>query len=86
MASITSFVMAAGAVFLYSRAAGSAPRKGLVPLMLLILAGVVGSFFAIVISDAWDAYGQFQGALFESRSRFIMDNALRSDVLRTVRQ
>jgi len=52
IASITSFALAGGAVFLYDKGAGTVPRKGLIPLVLLILAGVVASFFAVIGSDA----------------------------------
>jgi hypothetical protein len=81
LASITSFLMAAGAVHLYAAAAGGRPRKGLVPLVLLIVAGVVGSFFAIVASDAWDVYSRFHTTIFESRSQFVLDTMFRPDVL-----
>jgi hypothetical protein len=56
IASITSLVMAIGATWLYTVAAGSNPRRGLVPLIIVILVGVVLSFFAIVASDLVDAY------------------------------
>ena len=81
IASISGFVMAAGAVFLYTRAAGGAPRHGLVPLVLLIIAGMSVSFMAVVVSDLWQVYNQLDDQLFMTRSRFIMDNAFRGDVL-----
>ena len=81
LASISSFAMAAGAVFMYSRAAGSAPRKGLVPLVLLIVAGLFVAFLAIVVSDLWELHSEMQGSMFVSRSQFIGDNLFRSDVL-----
>lgn len=56
IASITSFVMAAGAVFLYGLAAGAPARKGVVPLVLLVVAGVVATFFLLVGWDAARAY------------------------------
>jgi hypothetical protein len=56
VASITSLVIAFGATWLYTVAAGSHPRRGLVPLIVLILVGVVLSFFAVVASDLVDAY------------------------------
>jgi hypothetical protein len=86
IASITSFVMAAGAVFLYSRAAVTTPRKGLIPLVLLIVVGVVAAFFGVVASDAWDVYGQFDGVVGVSRSSFILDNIFRGEVLREYAQ
>ena len=86
IASITSFVMAAGAVYLYSWAAGTAPRMGLIPLVLLIVVGVVAAFFAVVASDAWDVYSQFDGVAYVSRSSFILDNIFRGEVLREYAQ
>ena len=56
VASITSFAMAVGAAWLYTVAAGRPPRKGLVPLVAIILLGVVLSFFAVVASDLMEAY------------------------------
>lgn len=56
IASITSLVIAIGATWLYTRAAGSNPRRGLIPLIALILLGVVISFFAVVASDLIEAY------------------------------
>ena len=71
IASITSFAMAAGAAWLYTQGAGSAPRKGVVPLVLMIVLGVVASFFAVVASDAWDAYDVLAGPGSVSRFEFI---------------
>jgi hypothetical protein len=56
IASITSLVIAIGATWLYTRAAGANPRRGLIPLIVLILLGVVISFFAVVASDLIEAY------------------------------
>jgi len=81
IASITSFAMAAGAVYLYAKGAGTTPRKGLVPLVGLIVVGVVAAFFAVVASDASDVYTQFAVAGSESRVSFILDNIFRGDVL-----
>ncbi len=83
IASITSFAMAAGAVYLYGLGAGGAPRKGLVPLVLLIMVGVVVAFFAIVASDASDAYTMFATTGSVSRTTFVMDNIFRPEVLST---
>jgi hypothetical protein len=71
VASITSFVIAAGAVFLYTAVAGSAPRKGLLPLVLLIIGGVVLSFFAIVGSDLADVDDRVAGPGAISKAAFI---------------
>ncbi len=58
IASITSFVMAAGATFAYGAAAGAPPRRGVVPLVLLVVAGVVATFFLLVGYDAAQAYDE----------------------------
>src|SRR5262245_22069592 len=50
IASITSLVIAIGAVYLYTLAAGSPPRRGLAPVIIFVLLGVVLSFFAVVAS------------------------------------
>jgi len=88
IASITGFAMAAGAVWLYVRLAGARPRKGLIPLVLLVVAGVVASFFAVVASDLSDVYNtliaqtsELDRALAPTKSEFIKDNLFRGDVL-----
>jgi len=81
IASITSFALAAGAVFLYDKGAGATPRKGLAPLVLLILVGVVASFFAVIASDAWDAYDEFVVPGTITRWDFISDNVFRGEVI-----
>jgi hypothetical protein len=70
LASISSFVLAAGAAFLYTKGAGAPPRKGLVPLVLVVLIGVVASFFAIVASDLGDYYGTPNGQSLGYLSEF----------------
>jgi hypothetical protein len=80
VASISSFLMAAGAVFLYTKTAGSPPRKGLVPLIVLIVVGIVVCFFSIVVSDLWDIYDDFR--MPGSRSSFIVDNMFKGSVLK----
>lgn len=49
----TSFVLAAAAVYLYRIGAGTL-KKGVVPLIVVILAGTAVSFFACVALDAYD--------------------------------
>jgi hypothetical protein len=67
--SISSIVIAGGAAFLYTKGAGAPPRKGLVPLVLVVLIGVATSFFAIVASHLMEYYGtpngQSLGYLYE---------------------
>lgn len=81
VAAITSLAIAFGAVFAYSLVAG-APRKGLIPVVVLVLLGVVASFFACVASDAWVAYDDL-GFTSEQVSRFEFVRTLTfdSDVL-----
>lgn len=83
IASITSFVMAALAAFLYAKGAGASPRKGALPLVLLILVGVVASFFAVVASDAWDAYDKVVGSGAISRFGFLRTVMFDPEVLKS---
>lgn len=62
IASISSFLIAGVATWLYTKGAGSAPRRGLVPLVGAILLGVALSFLAMVASDILDFYGTAEGA------------------------
>ena len=84
IASITSFVLAAAAVFLYGVLAGSAPRRGLIPLVLLIVLGVVGTFFVLVGWDAAAAYddltAQF-GPSEMSKREFVTSSITDTEVL-----
>lgn len=85
IAAITSFVMAIGAAYVYTAAAGRPARKGLAPLVLLIVLGVVVSFFGIVASDLWDAYDELSALGFDlgdSRVTFIREQLFESTVLR----
>ena len=52
VASITSAVLAIGATYAYTWAAGAPPRRGLLPLVALIVLGVVAVALSFV---AWDA-------------------------------
>ncbi|MFB9315076.1 hypothetical protein [Nocardioides plantarum] len=72
---ISSFVIAFGAAFLYEAAAGRPARKGLVPLVLLIVLGVVLSYLAVIGSDLWDAYDEIRevGLTEQSRAAFVGD-------------
>jgi hypothetical protein len=83
LASITSLVIALGAAMVYTKVAGAAPRRGLLPLIGIILVGVVASFFAVVASDAWTFFDQENlGAGGESRVRFITDMMFNADILK----
>lgn len=83
IAAITSYILAAGAIFLYAKGAGTTPKKGLIPVLILIVAGIVVAFFGVVASDAWDAYDKFGDALPGSRFSFITDNIFRGEVLKS---
>lgn len=52
IASLTSLAMAYACIWLYTKGAGRAPRKGAVPLIGVILLGVIASLVAVFASDA----------------------------------
>lgn len=84
IASITSFVMAAGAVYLYGQLAGSPPRRGLAPLLLIIVLGVVGTFFILVGWDSAKAYDdltQQYGPSQLSKAEFVQDTISDTEIL-----
>jgi uncharacterized membrane protein (DUF485 family) len=84
VASITSLVIAFGATWLYTAAAGGPPRRGLIPLIVVILVGVVLSFFAVVASDLVDAYDQAVVAGLVptiSKSEFVRRGLTDSEIL-----
>ena len=83
IASITSFVIALGAAYVYRAAAGAPARKGLAPLVALIIVGVVLSFIAVVASDLWDAYGELESMGFDvgDKATFIRDGLTDSELL-----
>lgn len=84
IASITSFAIAAGAIWLYAQGAGTPPRKGIIPLVVVILVGVVLSFFSVIASDASDAYTELSKVGYNEQSRvtFVLDNMFRGEVLK----
>lgn len=61
IASISSFVVAGAAMWLYTKGAGTLPRRGIAPLVGVVLVGVALSFLAIVASDIVDFYGTPEG-------------------------
>jgi len=84
VASITSLVIAAGATLLYTRVAGTVPRRGLIPLIALIVVGVVVSFFAVVASDLIDIYDKAVSSGLTptvSKSTFVRKGLTDSEVL-----
>lgn len=80
VAAISSLVIAFGAAYLYEIGAGRSARKGLPALLLLIVLGVALSFFAIVASDAYDAYDVL-GLDGISRFEFIRRAVVEPEVL-----
>ncbi|MFN8082472.1 MAG: hypothetical protein U0Q19_23200 [Kineosporiaceae bacterium] len=82
VAAISGVVLALASVRLYAAAAGAPPRRGLVPLIGLIVLGAVVSFLAVVANDALDFYGSEhlaqQGV---SRLTFLTDNLSNPSVL-----
>jgi hypothetical protein len=83
VASITSFLIAGAAGWLYVKGAGAVPRKGWLPLLVVILVGVAASFFAIVGADLVEYYntpdGQSLG--YPSVVDFVSSNLFNGDVL-----
>lgn len=78
IASITSLLMAGGAVWLYIKGAGCPPRKGIVPLIAVIVVGVVLTLFATLAftlyfeimaeypgAPAGEVWGVVMGAMFD---------------------
>jgi hypothetical protein len=53
---VAAAAMSGGAVLLYARSAGRAPRRGLLPLFILLVAATVLSFYAVFATDGWMAY------------------------------
>lgn len=73
IASITSFAMAWAAGWLYTKGAGAPPKKGVAPLIAVIVVGVIVSLFVIL---GWALYGEiaaeFPGAGFGEIMPFVM--------------
>lgn len=63
IASITTFALAAGAAWLYPRGSGGGLRKGVVPLAVLIIVGVIASILGCIGLDASDYFTQNQAQL-----------------------
>jgi hypothetical protein len=83
IASISSFLVAGGAAYLYTKGAGTAPKRGLVPLIGVIVVGVVLSFFAIVVADLLEAYNtpDVQALGYPSALEFVRSNMFYGDYL-----
>jgi hypothetical protein len=83
VAAITSLAIAFGASYLYTLAAGRSARRGLVPLILLILLGVVVAFFAIVVSDLFEVYDDLGLSGSIGRGKFVRENVFDPDLLKS---
>ena len=83
VASISSFVIAGAAAALYTKGATRTPNRGLVPLVLVVLGGVVLSFFAVVTADLVDFYNTPQGQSvgYPSVVDFVSANLFTGNVL-----
>jgi hypothetical protein len=86
-APVGAAAMSGGAVLLYTRLAGQAPKRGLAPLLLLIGTGMVLTFFAVVVSDGWVTYTILYDLveLPISRIDFIRSMILRHELLENYR-
>lgn len=62
VAAISSLILAGLAAFLYTKGAGTAPYKGAIPLVGLIVVGLVLSFMSIIAVDAWTYASSPEGA------------------------
>lgn len=81
IASLTSFAMAYACVWLYTRGAGRAPRKGVGALIAVIVAGVVVSLASVIAVDALDYLGQdYPDATLTEKVDFVLSNIFRPEV------
>lgn len=85
VASISSFLIAGGAVFLYAKGAGTPPRKGIAPLVGVVVLGIVASFFGIVAADLMEFYGTPQGRAlgYPTEMEFVRTNLFNGEVLKS---
>jgi hypothetical protein len=85
VASISSFVVAGVGAYLYTKGARTPPKRGLAPLIGVIVVGVVLSFLAIVVADMVEYYdtpdGQALG--YPSAPAFVRTNLFNGDLLAT---
>ena len=78
---IAAFLLAASAVWLYTKGAGAPPRRGLIAVVVLIVVGLILSFFACVTSDLITYYGEHPGEIEFTESQFVTDNLFNPEVL-----
>ncbi len=82
VAALSSLLMSLGAVVAYRRAAGTAPRKGALPLVLVIGLGVAASFLACLALDLNAVYATVGASAGSGRVGFITDNLFSLTFLR----
>ncbi|MFT4110354.1 hypothetical protein [Propionicimonas sp.] len=81
IASITSFAMAYATIWLYTKGAGTPPRRGVGGVIAIIVAGVVVSLASVVAVDALDYLAtQYPDASFGEKADFVLSNLLQPDV------
>lgn len=83
IASISSFAIAASAIWLYQFFAKSKPVRGAYPLIGVIIIGVVASFFSVVAFDLYTLYDNppIGYEYLVSRTEFITSNILNGELL-----
>lgn len=75
LASITSFLMAVAACWLYAKGAGSPPRAGAVPLVGVIIVGAVISLFAMLGLTIYNTLAEgYPDAAFGDIMPVVFDN------------
>jgi hypothetical protein len=73
---ITCALTSGAMVFVYTRAAGAAPRRGLLPLVVMLLAIMGITYFAVLMAKAWWVYSLLEEDfhyLGFSRGSFVLD-------------
>ncbi|SER17052.1 hypothetical protein [Microlunatus flavus] len=85
VASISGLVLAAGAAVLYVRGSGGRIKKGIPVVALVVLLGIVASFFAVVAVDLYSVFPQLDPSISETyagRGSFVAENLFYGPVLR----
>lgn len=81
VASITTFALAAAAVWLYAKGAGRAPARGALAVVAVIVVGVVMSIVGVIAVDAVSYLGQeYPGTAFGDQVSFVLANLADGEV------
>ena len=85
IASISSFLIAGVAVFLYTKGAGTVPKRGIAALVGVIVVGVVLSFLAIVAADLVEYYNTPDGQAlgYPSALQFVTSNLFNVELIKS---